>query len=249
MSSLAVGLHKVSSAELVRLVRAIAREDFADPVTRAALVLAKFGHLEDQLDALVGRDKAAATAILSAVLHERSSAPARAVTGVWSGPAPTGQGTRDVYDSLLELIATAEQSLLLTGADLERDARLLRSLHSAQRGRSLHAVVVLSGAAAEVDRSALEELARELFQERLPWPELYVPDVARVRSAIPVALLADHKRALILSGAPPAIEAEDYELTQGVLVEDDAVVTALWAQWQVLIDGAALLPLRAASEP
>jgi hypothetical protein len=249
MSSLAVGLHKVPSAELVRLVKAMAREDFADPVTRAAFVLAKFGHLEGQLDALVGHSKAAATAIVSAVLRERTNAPARAVTGVWSGPSPTGQGTRDVYDSLLELIATAEHSLLLTGADLDRDARLLRSLHSAQRGRSLQATIVLAGAAAEADRAALETLARELFQERLPWPELFVPDVTRVRSAIPVALLADQKRALILSGAPPAIEPEDCELTQGVWVEDDAVVSALWAQWQVLIEGAALLPLRAASVP
>jgi hypothetical protein len=150
---------------------------------------------------------------------------------------------------MLELIATAEHSLLLTGADLERDARLLRSLHSAQRGRSLKAIVVLSGAAADVDRAALHALAHELFQERTPWPELFVPDVARVRSAIPVALLSDQKRALILSGAPPAIEPEDCALTQGVLVEDDAVVTALWAQWQVLMDCSALLPLTAASEP
>ena len=48
------GIHALPTAELLRLARAIARADFTEKVSRAALVLAKFGHLESELDVIVG---------------------------------------------------------------------------------------------------------------------------------------------------------------------------------------------------
>jgi hypothetical protein len=239
MSPAARGLHRVSASDLTRLTRAIARADFADPVTRAALVLAKFGHLEGELDALVGQPKNAAVAIIAAVLRERSNTPARAVTGVWNGPPPTGQGTRAAFDSLLELIASAQRSVVFTGAELERDARLLRSLHAAQRGRELQATVVLAAAPSGDASTQL----RELFQAREPLPRLYRPDPARLPFPIPQTLLVDGERAVLLAGAPASVEPEDCALTLGVLVEDAPTVVVLEAQWHVLIEQAALLPL------
>lgn len=239
MSTSARGLHRISASDLTHLTRAIARADFADPVTRAALVLAKFGHVEADLDVLVGQPKSAALAIVAAVLRERMSTPARAVTGVWNGPPPTGQGTRAAYDSLLELIAGAERSVLFTGAELERDARLLRSLHAAQRGRELQATVVL---AAAPSGDAAAQL-RDVFQAREPLPRVFYRDAARLPFPIPQTLLADGQRGVLLSGAPASVEPEDSALTLGVLIEDAPTVVALEAQWRVLIEQAALLPL------
>ena len=161
----APGIHNLPDAELMRLAKAIARDDFSERVSRAALVLAKFGHLEGELDALVGHEKRAALAIIAAILRERQRAPSWRASVAWAGPPPTGQGTRAPYELLVELIATAEQSVLFVGADLRRDARLLRSLHAAQRGRELTAEVVLAQ-----PEPGLGALADELFGSFKPWP-------------------------------------------------------------------------------
>jgi hypothetical protein len=238
------GIHALPSAELLRLAQAIARADFAEKVSRAALVLAKFGHLESELDVLVGHDKRAALAIVSAILRERERAPAFRANVTWSGPAPTGQGTREPYALLVELIATAERSLLLTGVDLERDERLLRSLHAAQRGRALDASLILA-----LPDARHAERAADLFRTFKPWPALYAPDPARVTTALPRCLIVDEARFVVIAGEPPQVEAPDTCVTTGVLVEDAHAVTALYAQWRTLIDTGAVLPLTAAESP
>jgi hypothetical protein len=231
-------IHVLPDRELVRLAGAIAREDFADPVSRGALVLAKFGHLEAELDALVGHSKRAALAIIRAILGERKQVSAARAQAVWAGPAPTGQGTREPYDLLVELIATAEHSVLFTGVDLEREARLLKSLHAAQRGRDLQVTLVLAEGATDPARTAAE-----LFGHRKPWPALFTPDPTRARGAIPFSLLTDDARGVVITGAMPDVEAPDHALTAGLLIENTGVVLALRAQWQLLIDAGALQPM------
>lgn len=242
-------LNALPDAELLRLARAIAREDFAEPVSRAALVLAKFGHLDAQLETLLGHSKRAALAIVSAILRERQRSVTSRAAVAWEGPAPTGQGTRAPYQALIELIATAEKELLFTGVDLERDARLLKSLHAAQRGRELEATVILSLPSAQqdarehtshVERAA--EIARELFGSFEPWPRLYYPSQAALRGPLPQCLLADRSRGLLLAGAAPEVEASEQVLTAGISLEDATCIAALYAQWQLLIDTGAMLP-------
>ena len=238
------GIHKLPDAELLRLAKAIAREDFSERVSRAALVLAKFGHREGDLDAIVGQEKRAAIAIIGAILRERQRAPSWRASVAWAGPPPTGQGTRAPYELLVELIATAESSLLFVGVDLQRDERLLRSLHAAQRGRTLTAQLVLSQPEPEVSR-----LASELFGNFRPWPELYAPDANVLRVPLPMCLIADQARALLLAGAAPEVESPDSDLTAGVLLEDAFGVTSLYAQWRALMETGAILQLTAAETP
>jgi len=246
-------LNALPDADLLRLARAIARADFAEPISRAALALAKLGHLESQLETLLGHSKRAALAIVGAILRERqrSVTTSRAVVA-WDGPAPTGQGTRAPYEVMIELIATAERELLFTGVDLQRDARLLRSLHAAQRGRELQAVVILAAPVTQLDAPAhtahferSAELARELFGSFKPWPLLYYPRPA-LRGTLPQCLLADRARGLLLAGAPPEVEASEQVLTAGISLEDATCIAALYAQWQLLIDTGAMLPFNVA---
>jgi xanthine/CO dehydrogenase XdhC/CoxF family maturation factor len=218
------------------LISALARPDFADPVSRGALVLAKFGHLESELDVLVGHSKRAAIAIVAAVLRERQRSSVAHAQAVWSGPPPTGQGTLAPYELLMELIATAERSVLFTGVDLQRDERLLRSLHAAQRGRELQVMLVLS----HTDNAAAARAAEALFADRKPWPELFAPSPQPAPQALPLSLLADDARGVVLTGAAPVVEAPDHELTAGLLIENAGVVAALRAQWQLLIDAGQL---------
>jgi len=239
-----LGIHGLPTAELIRLVRAVAREDFGEKVSRAALVLAKFGHLESELDVLVGHDKRAALAIVTAILRERDRAPAFRASVTWSGPHPTGQGTREPYELLVELIATAKRSVLFAGVDFERDTRLLRSLHAAQRGRSLDVSVILAETSAD---QAVR--AQDLFGSFQPWPALYAPDPSRVIRPLPVCLMTDETRFVVMAGAAPEVEAPDTCVTTGVLVEDPHAATALHVQWRTLIDTGVLLPLSAAEPP
>lgn len=65
------GLSRVSEDDLVRLLRTVHRGEIAFPITRATLIACAFGHIEGELDLLVGRDQAGARALLVAVIAER----------------------------------------------------------------------------------------------------------------------------------------------------------------------------------
>ncbi len=74
MSSSINGVTRVPSDELKRLLKALHRGLLRTPITRSGLIEAAFGHLEAELDAVVGRDKAAAQALIVCVLGERAHA-------------------------------------------------------------------------------------------------------------------------------------------------------------------------------
>jgi hypothetical protein len=242
-SQQAPGLTNVPDAVLVRLLRVVWRDQLTFPISRAGLLLAKLGSLDGQLDVLIGQSKSAAIAILSAVLHERRRGrSAHAAHVVWSGPPASGADTLSAASLLSELIATAERSLLFTGAELQRDERALRSLHAAQRGRSLEVRVVLA-AGQRHDQTHLRAQVQELFHGSGPAPAVYVPDPARLHAALPICLVADRERAVVLAGAPPELEADERSVTAGLSITDAQTASALEAQWQSLIDSAALLLL------
>jgi hypothetical protein len=91
--------------------------------------------------------------------------------------------------------------------------------------------------------------AADLFATFKPWPLLYVPDPARMHGLMPLCLIADETRFVVMAGAAPEVEAPDTCVTTGVLVEDAHAATALSAQWRTLIDTGVLLPLPAAESP
>jgi hypothetical protein len=228
---------------LVRLLRSVWRDQLPFPISRAGLLLAKVGSLEGQLDVLIGQNKSAAIAILSAVLHERRGRQStRGASVVWSGPPPSGADARDAQSVLRDLIATAERSLLFTAVDLQRDDRVLRSLHAAMRGRALQVRVVLS-AGQGPDDAHLHAQVHALFHGSGPTPAVYVPDPRQLRGALPMCLVADRERAVVFAGAPPELEHDERSVTAGLSITDAHAASTLEAQWESLIDSAALVPL------
>ena len=237
------GLSHVPDAVLVRLLRIVWRDQLPFPISRAGLLLARVGSLEGQLDVLIGQSKSAAIAIISAVLHERR---ARQTTSganvVWSGPPPSGVDAREAQSVLNELIATAERSLLFTAVDLSRDERVLRSLHAAMRGRELRVRVVLCAGQSPHD-THLHAQVHALFHGSGPKPAVYVPDPLHVRGALPMCLVADRERAVVFAGAPPELEPDERSVSAGLSITDAHAASALEAQWESLIESAALVPL------
>jgi hypothetical protein len=71
--SLGLGLHRVSTDDLKRLLRALHRGAISSPVTRWSLIEKAFGDIEAHLKHVVGRDTAAAKAVILAVLEERAA--------------------------------------------------------------------------------------------------------------------------------------------------------------------------------
>jgi hypothetical protein len=72
-AQLGVGIHRVSTDELKRLLRALHRDAIGSPVTRWSLIEKGFGNIEGHLAHVVGQTSAGAKALIAAVLMERSA--------------------------------------------------------------------------------------------------------------------------------------------------------------------------------
>lgn len=68
-----LGIHRVSTEELKRLMRWLHRGILPSPITRSALIEKAFGNQEGNLRTVVGLDTAAAKALIVAVLEERAA--------------------------------------------------------------------------------------------------------------------------------------------------------------------------------
>jgi hypothetical protein len=72
-ASLGLGLHRVSTEELKRLLRALHRGALSSPVARWSLIEKGFGNIEGHLRHIVSRDTDSAKAVIFAVLEERGA--------------------------------------------------------------------------------------------------------------------------------------------------------------------------------
>jgi hypothetical protein len=80
-AALGLGIYRVSTDDLKRLLRALHRGVLASPLTRASLVEKGFGDLEGHLGLIVRRDAEAAKAVIVAVLQERAAWERKASRG------------------------------------------------------------------------------------------------------------------------------------------------------------------------
>jgi hypothetical protein len=228
------GLHRVPEAELVRLLRALARDEVASPTTRAGLLLARFTADEANLDPVIGQPKNAAIAMLSAVVRERRQRAQTRAALAWSGPAANPTSARDPFELLSDLLATAQRSVLWCGARLDRDQRLLRALHVAVQTRQLSARILLD----DVGQPAaqLPGLARELFRGDEPRLSVRLADRSRLTGPLPHFVLGDGQRALLLLGTPPEADGDSRALNVGVLAHDPTLCADLSAQFEALVE-------------
>jgi hypothetical protein len=222
----AFGLHRLPEPELKRLLRALHRGALPSPITRSSLIEKAFGHIEGHLDLIVGRDVAAAKALVVAVLAERGSERGPSVQLSYSGVPVAGTRSRDLVDQARELLATAKQSAHLYGLGVGDDRGLLATINSLIAGRDITVRLVFDGdglidPVAEVRAFSTERLrAREGL-------ELFVSVRHRLRARV---LVVDETRVLVTSGALTGQE-EDGFVDAGVLVDDVGFARAWGDEW------------------
>jgi hypothetical protein len=68
-----LGIHRVNTDEMKRLLRSLHRGVIRSPITRADLIEKAFGNQEGNLRLIVGLDTASAKALIVAVLEERAA--------------------------------------------------------------------------------------------------------------------------------------------------------------------------------
>lgn len=221
------GLHRVASAELKRLLRALHRDALASPITRSSLIEKAFGDIEGHLDLLVGRDTASAKALLIAVLAERSGERGQVAALSYCGVPSPGTRSRDLADQVRELIAGATQSVQLYGLTLGDDAALLRTLGALMGGREVRVRAVFA-----VERGTQLSEVRSYVEASLSARtqlEVFACPHLRARLAI-----VDDAKVLVTSGALTAVE-EDGALDVGVVFRDHAYVQAWNTEWDRLL--------------
>ena len=245
-----LGLHRVSSAELQRLVRSIYKNHFEFPISRRGLMLAKFGDLEGHLSPLVGLDRHAALTVLSAVLQARgaigqapsadSSAagqglPSSAAFGgelLWQGPGSPGHGHREPLALVQQWIAEAEQSILWSGIPVSARHRAFQSLHAAQRGRSLAVTLILVGTVEEG-----RKLVEETFVHGAPRPTCFVAPPETVIP--PTCLVMDNSRLLWFGSDGDLLDQEDDgPLRSAIALQQASLAGAMTEQLQHLCTAA-----------
>lgn len=243
MHSPEFGLHRVSNAELTRLLRALHRGALPSPITRASLIEKAFGHIEAHLDSLIGRDLAAAKALVIAVLAERgqgSGANARASASLlYAGPPAPGTRSRDTLEQVRELLASASASAHLYGLRCDDDRGLLRTVGALLAGRDAAVRLVF----ASDDTSDPETNVRRFVSQRLPGEharlELFVCTAARLRAR---AVVVDGARVLVTSGELTSREDDGF-LDLGVRLEDVELARALEDEWSKLCATGAVRPV------
>src|SRR5262249_36785570 len=136
------GLHRLSSDELKRLLRALHRGALPSPVTRSSLIEKGFGNSEGHLSSVVGRDVESAKAMLAAVLAERGTVGHGSVGLVYSGVPAPGTRSRDTLEQVRTCLTAARQRVELYGLGLRDERGLLRTVASLIEGREVRARLV-----------------------------------------------------------------------------------------------------------
>jgi hypothetical protein len=237
MSQSTFGLHRLSTDELKRLLRALHRGALASPITRSSLIEKAFGHIEGHLDLIVGRDEAAAKAIVLAVLGERGAERADIDTGraaselVYMAPPSPGTRSRDLVERVRELLASATTSALVLGLSLDDDRGLVRTAAALIAGRDAHVRLVFDTYGVDNGPARVRAFVRERLSKVDEKLSLFACSGARLRAR---AVVIDAQRALITSGELGGSE-EDGTIDVGVSLRDSAYVKALEDEWSKLL--------------
>ncbi len=221
------GLHRVGSTELKRLLRALHRDALASPISRSSLIEKAFGDIEGHLDLLIGRDTAAAKALLVAVLAERSGERGQVAALSYCGVPSAGTRSRDLADQVRELLASATQSVALYGLGVGEDPGLLHTVGALMGGRDVKVRAVFD----IVPATPLAHVRAYVDEALSARTQLEVFACTGLRARLAVV---DDTKVLLTSGPLTAVEEGGY-LDVGVVFRDHAYVQAWNAEWQRLV--------------
>ncbi|MGE3752775.1 MAG: DISARM system phospholipase D-like protein DrmC [Planctomycetota bacterium] len=244
-------LTSVSSSDLRALLRAVHEGRLHTPLDTTAMQAVGLGGLARTLGAAASLDRVPLETLLAAVIAEREARPTRSLDLVWTGPDPIGSRTRDTAVVVREMLASAQESVLVAGFRFSHGAEILQPLHAAMRDRSVRAQVVLDAPVPDTPPANTSEAGRDLHAEFLrenwafgsPEPDIFFDPRTRqpgvFASMHAKCLVVDRREALITSANFTA-RGQSRNIEVGVRVLNEEFATQLHRQWQALIDAALL---------
>lgn len=138
----AKNLSAVPTAELRRLLGRIVDGRVRAPLTATGLGFAGFDRLVEPLGPFFALAKEALVAVLEAVLAERGRHE-DTLALVWSGPDEGASAARDTAQVLVELVESAERSVLVAGYSFEKRSGAMGALAKVMAERNVHAALYL----------------------------------------------------------------------------------------------------------
>lgn len=252
-----IGLTGYSTADLQSVVRAIVLGKLQCPVTREGLHAAGLGELEDIAEVLSKFDAAATAVCVSMVVAEREAGGPKepqlqpvdegvSAHLLWTGPERGGGSLSDTAQVVVNMFATARESVVIAGFALYDGVEVLRPLHAAMLEHGvavevfldLRAVAKPAGDARTRANKASAELMRAAWPFGPPSPTVYcdVRPLPEGVAFVPHAkcVVVDERAALVTSAG---LSNEDTgSIDVGVIVEDPGFAQTLAAQWRALVD-------------
>jgi hypothetical protein len=232
------GLHRLSNDELKRLLRALHRGALPSPITRSALIEKAFGHIEADLEPIVGRDVESAKTMIGVLFKQRAAAPKSAVELSYMGAPAPGTRSRDLLEQARTLITSATKRVELSGLDPADSRGLLRTVAAVREGRGVAVRLVFRSAGTHASQVGLAALLERTFRGGRGSLEVWL---ATEHALGLRALVVDAARALVTSGNLDAQE-DDQRIELGALIHDTAWVAAFHAEWDRLVAAKAVLP-------
>ena len=230
-----VGLSRVQSDDLTRLLKLLHRNFFQGKVTRARLIELAFGHLEGELDALVGHEPAVARALIAAVLAERTHLKEEPPVLQYCGVVAPGTRSRDVIEQVRELLGGALESVLMVGVGLGDDRRLMKALDAVMEGLNLTIRLLLDAHGHEDKVAAARAFVATHFRERRGL-QAFVSVGARLTAR---ALVVDGRRVLVTSADLTTLE-DDQRIDMGAIFDAPSYATQLKDECERMIASGAL---------
>jgi hypothetical protein len=230
-----VGLSRVHSDDLTRLLKLIHRGFFTGKVTRARLIELAFGHLEGELDALVGQEPSTARLLIAAVLAERTHLKAEPPVLHYCGVSAPGTRSRDVLEQVRELLGGALESVLMIGVTLADDRRLMKALAAVMEGRDLTIRLLLDAHGQPEPVAAARAFISTHFRERRKL-EAFVSVGAQLTGR---ALVVDARRVLVTSAELTTLE-DDQRIDLGATFDAASYAGQLKDECERMIASGAL---------
>lgn len=256
-------LGKLTRAELEFLRKAIASHKLSTPLTEVALQAIGKGALFARLGPLAGANEEVALALLDLALAAggAAAAPARktAAAGlVWTGPDVPHSPARSTTAVVLELLAQAQERVLVVGYELDFGAVLFGPLHKVMVERAVKVSIFLDVPPAPSPKTNMDAYlavkTHQFLEQNWPFgeplPQLYHypagTEHGSHRSLHAKCIVVDARHVLVGS-ANFTKRGHQRNLEIGVLLEDPTLAAVLTKQLELLVAAGKLVALPALS--
>ncbi len=239
-------LTELSTSDLEAILSAVDGGRVSSPLSSTSLVAQGLSRAVDVAPWLIGLDTETLRLLLRAVLAERARFDRPLLELVWTGPEAPASTTRDTWVLVRELLASAEESVLIAGYAFDHGAELFRTLHERMLGRGVKTRMffdIPGRAPAGMSVEAFADQAVQIFLEKNwpfgdPQPEIYYDP----RTAASDAMASLHAKCVVVDGRYTLITSANFtergqtrNIELGVKVDSAAFAAQVTSQWEGLV--------------